>query len=212
MIRCYGSAEAPDHIYSLPGTYEVSLEVATINGCTNVFTSNAVVNSLPNVVAMNDTTVSRGIPFTLNATGASTYIWDPPAGLNNQLAQSPTASIGATTTFTVVGTDANGCESSDEVVVEVIDDFTVIPSNVFTPDGNGINDTWFIDNIVNYNNARVVIFNLWGDIIFESDNYQNEWDGTFNNDLLPAGNYYYVISNPDHDKVYRGTITLLRAR
>ena len=202
----------PEYTYALPGQYSTSLTAISSFGCEDRITKNITVHALPNIQLSAAPTVSPGIPTTLEVTGAQEYFWEPGTGLSNQLISNPVVTIDETTVYTVTGTDDNGCTDSDEMVVTVEDDFIVVPTNTFSPDGNGINDTWFIDNIVAYDNARVSIFNSWGEVVFQSDNYQNEWDGMFSNDLLPAGNYYYVISNPEYDRVYKGTITLLRAR
>jgi len=56
----------------------------------------------------------------------------------------------------------------------------------------------------------VRIFDLWGRKIYETTAYENDWEGTSNTDILPAGEYFYLITSPDSDKTYKGTITILR--
>lgn len=69
--------------------------------------------------------------------------------------------------------------------------------NGFTPDGDGINDTWIIENIENFPNNTVSIFNRWGSKVWSAssyDNVQNKWDGKNNNGAeLTSGTYFYVI-------------------
>ncbi|WP_438710372.1 beta strand repeat-containing protein [Aquimarina muelleri] len=69
----------------------------------------------------------------------------------------------------------------------------------FSPNGDGINDTWVIEGIENFPNHTIQVFNRSGRKIFEAKNYQNNWDGlssgnsVFGNDKLPVGAYYYVL-------------------
>ena len=69
----------------------------------------------------------------------------------------------------------------------------------FSPNGDGINDTWVIEGIENFPNHTIQVFNRSGRKIFEAKDYQNNWDGvsngnsTFGNDRLPVGAYYYVL-------------------
>lgn len=72
----------------------------------------------------------------------------------------------------------------------------VFISQGFTPNGDGINDTWHIDNIASYPNAEIHLYNRWGREVFVSlGNYQNDWNGTFKNysEPVPDGSYAYTI-------------------
>ncbi len=87
----------------------------------------------------------------------------------------------------------------DSVLVNLIDCDTVKPlppvyiPSAFTPNGDGLNDTWAIGNLPEEN--ELVIFNRWGELIYRKVNYQNEWDGT-NRDgsKLPLGVYIYQLT------------------
>ena len=69
----------------------------------------------------------------------------------------------------------------------------------FTPDGDGINDLFVIEGLEIYPDHNLTIFNRWGDMVYSSMNYQNDWDGSsqnslnFINDKLPTGTYYYLF-------------------
>jgi gliding motility-associated-like protein len=69
-------------------------------------------------------------------------------------------------------------------------------SQGFTPNGDGINDTWFIENIESFPNAQITVISRWGRIVFESPGqYQNDWNGVYQDNLepLPDGSYAYTI-------------------
>ncbi len=74
----------------------------------------------------------------------------------------------------------------------------VIPNN-FTPNGDGVNDTWDIKYIDSYPGCTVDIFNRYGSHLFTSIGYAKAWDGTYNGAPLPVGTYYYVI-NPKNGR------------
>ena len=80
-------------------------------------------------------------------------------------------------------------------VGDVCDTTTVNIAEAFTPNGDGVHDTWVIYNIENYTKSIVRVFNAWGDEVFFAKNYKNNWDGSYKNNSgpLPDGSYYYQI-------------------
>jgi len=67
---------------------------------------------------------------------------------------------------------------------------------VLTPNGDGINDTWIVENITNNPNSVVRVFNRWGSLVYSAKNYQNDWDGKLNGSdvtVPDGGSYYYQI-------------------
>ena len=91
----------------------------TSNGCISSDQVTVNVNALPVVTASSDATICAGGTTSLSATGAVSYSWSPTSGLSAANGASVNANPGATTTYTVTGTDANGCEASDAVTVNV---------------------------------------------------------------------------------------------
>jgi len=67
------------------------------------------------------------------------------------------------------------------------------PPNIFTPNGDGVNDAFNIPCLENGQEAQIVVFNRWGDLVYESDKYNNQWDGTHNGQPLPDGTYFYIL-------------------
>ncbi|GAB5554991.1 MAG: hypothetical protein Sapg2KO_45820 [Saprospiraceae bacterium] len=119
--------------------------------------------------------------------------------------------------YAVVVTDARGCTASPELVqAEVLDRrFPCMDvRSVISPDGDGLNDEFFINCIEEMSDNRLMIFNRIGQLVFEADNYENNWMGTtMNGDQLPEGAYYYVLEFTDMDGNFvqsKGSITLLR--
>lgn len=82
--------------------------------------------------------------------------------------------------------------------------------NVFSPNGDNINDTWIVKGLNEYLNCRVEIYNRYGQMIFQSFGYQRPWDGTFKGKPMPVGTYYYIINLTPGDKPLSGSVTILR--
>jgi gliding motility-associated-like protein len=69
--------------------------------------------------------------------------------------------------------------------------------NTFTPNNDGINDFWEIGDLQYYSNCTVEIYNRYGQQVYHSHGYGQAWDGTYNNQQLPVGTYYYIINLND---------------
>lgn len=103
-----------------------------------------------------------------------------------------------------VRSESPGCQQADSIRVNVVDCPGTIP-NVFTPNKDGINDTFFIDGI-ELTPWRLEIYNRWGMRVYKSDFYQNDWKG----DGLTTGTYYYMLSSNLLQKSYKGWVTIIR--
>lgn len=105
--------------------------------------------------------------------------------------------------------DVNDCKSSGQFSISPV---PITPQGVFTPNGDGVNDTWQIENIDVYPTAKVSIYDRDGRVVAEYLGYDNAnaWDGTYNGNPLPSTDYWYVINLPAADTQYVGHFTLLR--
>ncbi|MCC8423439.1 MBG domain-containing protein [Mucilaginibacter sp. UR6-11] len=86
----------------------------------------------------------------------------------------------------------------------------VIVTNTFTPNGDGVNDTWDIQNIAQYPECTVEIFSRYGNKVFYSLGYPNPWNGQYNGAALPVGTYYYIIKFNADTKSITGNLTIIR--
>jgi len=193
----------------------VTLVLAATTACGQpaTATSNAVAATISPVVTVsagpNQTIFEGGqvvLQGTMSGTGPAT--WSPSAGLTfGSDPLRPTAAPTVTTTYTLTA-GTGGCASTSQVTVIVLD--ALLIPNAFTPNGDGNDDTWQIDRIGNFNENKVIVFNRWGNKIFETNHYQrgNEWDGTIKGSPAPLGTYYYVITL-GNGKSYTGPLTIL---
>jgi large repetitive protein len=196
------------------GTNTFVLIVSEGTGCTDSDTMSLTSNIPPFADAGPDYTItvhtSTLIGGSPTGPGGSTFSWTPSFSLDNPTSSNPTASNTVNTTYTVLVTDANGCTASDTMHVHIFPDI-IIP-NGFSPNADGKNDAWQIDNIEQFPDCVVEVYNRWGELLFNSKGYTTRWDGRFNGKNLPVGTYYYVI-NLNHEnfpKPYTGPITIFR--
>ena len=109
---------------------------------------------------------------------------------------------------------AENCDCSTAVItIQVGLDATCTAPNIFTPNQDGINDFFVIPCLadgVKYPRSEISIFNSWGDEVFGASPYQNNWEGFFDGEELPAGTYFYVLNLGTGEKPMSGFITLQR--
>lgn len=198
------------------GTYVLTI-TDLFTGCMNMDSVDVTVSPTPTVFAGNDTTVSLGSSVQLAATGVGVVSWNwfPNIWLNNAFISDPLAAPLEDQIYQVTGTDINGCSDVDSIMVTVLTDYNVAISNLMTPNDDGFNDRWFIQNLENYPNTQVVVVTREGQEVFKSDAYDNSWDGTNKSGKpLPDGTYYYILqfeaADGEEKKVFKGAITILR--
>jgi gliding motility-associated-like protein len=193
-----------------PGTATVNYTF-TSNGCS--YTTSKQINVIADPTVTVDAVVNmlEGDPITLkaSATGNSlTYKWTPSTGLNHDNILNPVVNAIDNTTYTLTVTSADNCTAQASVKL-LVKKKLVIP-NAFTPNGDGINDTWKIKYIENYPGCTVDIFNRFGEKLYSSVNYMVEWDGTYKGSYLPAGTYYYIIDPKNGRTTVSGSVTIIR--
>ncbi|RDY60267.1 hypothetical protein DX873_10625 [Flagellimonas nanhaiensis] len=117
--------------------------------------------------------------------------------------------INRTDTYPVTVVDQNGCEVTMEIFMEFID--IEIP-NFFTPDGDGINDTWLPDNLEAFPNVLMIIFDRYGRELYRMEYGDAGWTGIYNNNELPTGDYWYIIKlqGENDDREFISNFTLYR--
>lgn len=102
----------------------------------------------------------------------------------------------------------SGCNvSSDTTMLEVISCDLTIP-NVITPNGDGLNDKFFVNELSYYPNSVFQVYNRWGDKVYENSNYQNEWGGGG----LADGTYFFILKvnyGDENYRIFQGTVTIL---
>lgn len=81
--------------------------------------------------------------------------------------------------------------------------------NGFSPNGDGVNDYFVINGLERFSTHHLLVYNRWGNLVYESKGYLNDWEGTWNGKALPTGTYYYILEF-DGNRVQRGALELRR--
>ena len=200
----------PIHVYGNDGDYIVNLTVTSVDGCLDSVKREVTVWPLPVMDIRPDTVVSKGYEVRLWAEGGVQYEWTPSEWLDDADIRRPTATVVEDVTYTVTITTEFGCVNDTSVNLFAEDDYTMEPSNIITPDGNGKNDVWVVEKAQYYNDVEVIVFDRWGRVVFTSTAYDNTWDATIGGTPLPDGVYYYIIKVPVERSEYKGSITIFR--
>lgn len=166
----------------------------------------------PEFSAGEDIYVNPQINFQLNAFGFGNPYWFPNNLMDSIYSFTPNLSLNSTTEFLLTITDSNNCIYKD--LVKVFVENPLIFYNTITPNNDGINDNWVIENVENYPFSRVDIYNRWGQQIFQSIGYSESqrWDGTLEGNPLPVGTYFYIVNTGSqiNNQTFKGSITLLK--
>lgn len=165
------------------------------------------------VEADGNTTLAVGDSVQLFATGADFYAWSPGTGLSDSTIANPFAKPLRTTTYTVTAYSESGCSITQDITINV--DQSKIPIdalNIFSPNGDGIEDTWVISNFEDFPDCQFVIFDLHGREVYRSQvPYGNDWAGNDNSgNPLPEGAYYYVFRCGGEDNKASGNVNIVR--
>lgn len=164
--------------------------------------------------AGDDVTITKGQSVELGgkpaAPDGAKVVWTPTESLSTGNVANPTGSPQETTTYYMAVGDLENCSVRDSVKVTITDRIEV--NDGFSPNGDGVNDVWEISVLQDFPNAKVSIFNRWGQLLYESEPYL-PWDGTFQGEPVSIGTYYYIIDLKDSsatESVISGPITIIR--
>lgn len=229
------SVQNPTNIvFAEQGSYNVKLVTTnTAGNCPTTVDSFAYVEAYPIPVASfatdpSKTTIALPKFKTLNRSvldksafpgGFMKYRWDFGTTDPNDTSSAfqPSYSYGkdtATYTITLVVISDKGCADTFRRKVIVGPDIIVFIPDVFTPDGVGVaRNNFFNPSVLNEKSFHMIIYNRWGEKMFETRDKNKGWDGKFRGQVCPDGVYVYQIDVvSDEDKVYafKGTITLLK--
>jgi gliding motility-associated-like protein len=208
------------------GCYDIGL-TATLNGCSSTLTQNDLIclQDYPQAVfSPNPSSFSESsqtISFTNNSIGATGYSWNFGDGtLSNE--EFPNHYFQGTTngfTITLIATTSMGCMDSTSVTMEANLGATYYIPNSFTPDGDKYNQVFnpIFATGVSSDGYEMLIFNRWGETMFESHNMNVGWDGSYGTEGLdcPPGTYTYKISftligGLEEPVIVTGHVNLLR--
>jgi len=200
--------------YTTSGKNFITLVAGNSKGCKDSIKKEYVIdNFIP--FAGNDTTIVVGEQIQFNASGGSLYSWTPNLYLNVANIADPVGfyPVIDTILYTVNITSSNGCIGADDIVVRIVKQGSYFMPSGFTPNNDGNNDR-IRPILIGYTKLNYFsIYNRWGELLFNSKNINDSWDGTYKDQKCEMGTYFYTISVTDrNNKIdnYKGDFILLR--
>lgn len=211
-------------LFTDEGNYSITHIVGTSNGCYDTIVQVLNVPPYPEAGFTYNTSNGLNIGAVFNfintSSNATSYYWEFGNG-NTSTQEDPSNTYFSNGTYVISQfvTGALGCSDSTSVSITIntitTEVQTLIP-NAISPNGDGKNDIWKLDFInLLYPEARVEVYNQWGQQVFFSKGYNFPWDGIYNGELLPDGTYYYVIDINDvgdEADIYKGTVLILKTK
>lgn len=218
----------PSYVYSVPGIYDVNLELTTFAGCSASLTKNSVVEVLPKPNAIFRVNTKKPDPnhpvvnFYNYSTDYTSLIWnfdEPESGIYNSSSDDNPYHIylseGKFYPNLVVGNNY-GCFDTASIFIDIESGPTIYAPKAFTPNGDGLNETFtpFFskDDVEQF---EMFIYNRWGQQVYHSNDYHNGWDGndhTKGNACEPdVFNFViYITDSKDVKRKFTGAVTLLK--
>jgi len=204
----------PDIANPVASPKETTTYTVTVSNGACYATATSTVNIIKNALADAGADIKilngQSINLTGKVTGDNvTYFWTPTDYLDDATKLNPVATPPFDIIYTLHAESNSGCLGSfDDVFIKVYPKI-VIP-NSFTPNGDGINDTWSIPAAEAFPNAKVRIVNRTGSLLYQSNGVYKPWDGKFEGKELPVGTYYYTIYFNEDFAMFSGWIFLTR--
>jgi len=190
-------------------TITYQLMVTDANGCSSLHPAQVTVTVTPppELFAGNDTSVLVGQPVPLNAvdvnnSGFNSYTWSPASGLSNAFVQNPIAYPTESTVYTVAASTADGCTATTGISIKVYEVSDIFVPSGFTPNGDGHNDLLRAIPIGIRDFKYFVVYNRWGQRVFQTADPAIGWDGTLNGQLQSTGAFVWMAAGVD----YKGTL------
>jgi len=180
--------------YTDAGSY--SFNFTSSLGCDSIVTYNLSVNPLPTISILGGGLINLGesVNLTVIPISASfSYFWSPSSGLSCVSCAQPIASPSESTWYFVTVTNANGCQATDSIFVEVDPSSSLYIPNIFSPNDDGNNDVYLVRG-KGISLFLLQIYNRWGQLVFESNDIENGWDGTKDGNPFNQGVFVYKIT------------------
>lgn len=205
-------AAIADPVASPAVTTDYTVYITNLYGCvyTDLVTVNVAKKPVADAGPDKKTVTGKSVRLSGKIQGDHyTYYWSPATYLTDANTLAPLATPTQDITYALHVVSQYGCsESVDSVTVQVSQEF-VVP-NTFSPNGDGINDTWNIPALDAYPGSTIEVYNRYGKEIFRSIGNSKPWDGTINGQPLPIGTYYYKISTGNEANLKAGWVFLVR--
>jgi gliding motility-associated-like protein len=206
------SATTPDPVASPADTTNYRVIVTNQFGCNDTAEVKINVVEKPRASAGPDKTIIMGNSVQLNGTATGqdiSYTWTPNVFIDDPLKLQPLVTPPHDTSYVLTVVSNQGCETAIDTVHVFVFRDVYIPT-AFSPNGNGLNDTWFIPALSAYTEFRVSVYNRYGELIFQTVNNNKPWDGKYKGIPQASGAYVYMVDIRDTGRLLKGTVMIVR--
>ncbi len=211
------AAEDPTQLFTGTGNFTITHIVTTENGCSDTIIKVITVTDKPQAGfyynSSNGLNVGAQFTFIDTSSNSVSWYWEFGNG-DNSTNQDPTTVYFQNGTYTITQWvyGGLGCVDSVSIIItinSITNNLEKLIPNAISPNGDGRNDVWKL-NFIQFVNpqADIVVFNRWGQTLYQSIGYSDPWDGTYRGTPVPEGTYYYIIKISDTE-IYEGTILVL---
>lgn len=215
----FSTDEQPAHIYPAPGSYDVTLVVAGPGGCIDTLSvpGAVLINPSPVAAFTYDTlqSVSHALQFVNASSGAVAYVWDFGDGEQSNV-PSPLhlfPADGGEVDVCLIAVNLLGCPDTTCTELLIPGDPMVFAPNAFTPDGDGLNEAFRpeLNGFVDWR-YRLLIFDRWGEVIWETRERTRAWDGNMNGKPCKTDVYVWkvILDRYGDEREFVGHVTLIR--
>lgn len=217
------AATTASNTYIDPGVYDICVDVISAAGCTTVVSEVGAVEIFSNPIAdftadpLTTTITDPTVSFTDMSTDAFSWYWDFDGdNIYDDSIQNPSYFYDFAGDYDVelVVLNANGCSDTVIVPYTVLPDQNIYVPNAFSPDGDGLNDFFFVNGIgLDVSDFDIYVFNRWGQVIWEGHSPNDQWDGTYLNVDVQTDVYVWKLNTVDvngNGIVLHGHVTVLR--
>jgi gliding motility-associated-like protein len=210
--RHFSQQMNPSHLFNDDSNYITKLWAISGDCASDTIAKTIPINRV-HAFAGNDTIAVRNQPIQLNASGGTDYQWSPPDFLSNANISNPVASLTRDQTYYLTAKNPDGCEAKDTIHIKVFDQLDVYVPTAFTPNNDGKNDVLHVIAPGLKELRFFRIFNRLGQLVFETKNPTQGWDGRVNGQLPNTQVFVWVMSGVDYlgsGVERRGVVTLIR--
>lgn len=198
-------------IYPLTSRY-YSVTLTDTAGCSVSDSLLVMVNPLPDPGLDRQYTLLLGNSLSLDVNAGDSIYWAPFKGIDSIHSFHPVFTPDRSTLYRYYIVDSNGCQYRDSLYMLIKQCTDLDIPNIFTPNGDGVNDNFTINRILIEKMIKLVIFNRWGEKVFESQDIHSTWNGTYNGNPLPMDSYTWVLTGicDGAEFTESGNVTLVR--
>jgi len=213
----------PKHLFETAGVFDISIDVENIYGCKNSKTIYNMISINPKPIAKFTVNaeitsiIESSVYFTNYSLFADTYIWDFGDGssskLKNPIHTFPNYTTGKYNVELIASTKFS-CKDTANIEITINDEFTFFAPTAFTPDFDGLNDVFMVyGNGIDNKNFNMIIYNRWGESIFETNDMLYGWNGMMQGRMCSSDTYYWLVKYKNIQGAQytkSGNVTLIR--